>query len=221
MCHAHEPPQDGGPDESEARARQTALRRARTTPTCASATKAIREALAPYVDLRKLRRLAAESGDLQEAFTSGAVPADVQAMVAFVAQLLRPVRRDKVKSPSDAVAFLMAQMGLLQQEEMWTLCLNTRNNLIKVHRVYQGSLNASLIRVGEIFREAIKLNAAAIIVCHNHPSGLVDPSPEDVRVTRQIVEAGKLLDCEVLDHIILGKGCWLSLREKGLGFSKK
>ena len=90
--------------------------------------------------------------------------------------------------------------------------------MLKVHRVYQGSLNSSLVRVGEVFREAIKSNAAAIIVCHNHPSGAVEPSPEDVLVTRQIVEAGKLLDTEVLDHIILGKGKWVSLRERGLGF---
>ncbi|MFV9507383.1 MAG: JAB domain-containing protein [Oscillochloridaceae bacterium umkhey_bin13] len=109
-------------------------------------------------------------------------------------------------------------MGLLDQEELWILCLNTKNQVLKVHRVYQGSLNTSAVRIGEVFREAIKLNAAAIIVCHNHPSGTVDPSPEDILVTRQIVEAGKLLDTDVLDHIILGKGKWLSMRERQLGF---
>ncbi|MFN8504306.1 RadC family protein, partial [Kouleothrix sp.] len=127
-----------------------------------------------------------------------------------------PVQRDQVKSPADAVAFLMARMGLLDQEELWTMCLSTKNHVLKVHRVYQGSLNSSMVRIGEVFREAIKLNAAAIIVCHNHPSGAVDASPEDVLVTRQIVEAGKLLDTDVLDHIILGKGKWLSMRERGL-----
>jgi DNA repair protein RadC len=184
----------------------------------APSVKALREALDPFVDLRKLRQLAASGADLQEALKIGEVPDDVQALITFVAELLRPVHRDQVKSPADAVAFLMARMGLLDQEELWTMCLSTKNHVLKVHRVYQGSLNTSMVRIGEVFREAIKLNAAAIIVCHNHPSGAVDASPEDVLVTRQIVEAGKLLDTEVLDHIILGKGKWLSMREKGLGF---
>lgn len=150
----------------------------------------------------------------------GEVPDDVQALIAFVAELLRPVQREQVRSPTDAAAYLMARMGLLEQDELWTMCLGTKNHMLKAHRVYQGSLNASMVRVVEVFREAIKLNAAAIIVCHNHSSGVVDASPEDVLVTRQIVEAGKLLDVCVLDHLILGKGKWLSMKEKGLGFSK-
>lgn len=198
----------------------TAPRRRRgATGQQAASTKALREALEPFVDLRKLRQLAASGADLQESLTVGEVPDDVQAMITFVAELLRPVQRDQVKSPADAVAFLMARMGLLDQEELWTMCLSTKNHVLKVHRVYQGSLNSSHVRVGEVLREAIKLNAAAVIICHNHPSGAVEPSPEDIMVTRQIVEAGKLLDTEVLDHIILGKGKWLSMREKGLGFS--
>jgi DNA repair protein RadC len=194
-------------------------RRTRKSATANPATHALREALEPYVDLHKLRQLAAHGGELQQALTTGAVPDDVQAMITFMSEVLRPPQRVQIKSPADAAAFLMARMGLLDQEELWTLNLNTRNQIINVHRVYQGSLNSSMVRIGEVFREALKRNAAAIIVCHNHPSSLVDPSPEDVLVTRQIVEAGKLLDCEVLDHLILGKGTWLSMREKGLGFS--
>jgi DNA repair protein RadC len=182
------------------------------------AHRALREALEPYVDLHKLRQLAASGEDLQGALSTGEVPEDVQAIITFVAELLRPTPREQVKSPADAVAFLMARMGMLDQEELWTLILNTKNQIIKFHCVYRGSLNSSAVRIGEVFREAIKLNAAAILICHNHPSGSVEASPEDVLVTRQIVEAGKLLDCEVLDHIILGKGKWQSLREKGLGF---
>lgn len=182
------------------------------------AGRALREAVEPYIDLRKLRQLAARGGNLQEALITGAVPEDVQAMIAFVAELLRPVGRDQVRSPADAAAFLMARMGLLDQEELWTVLLNTKNYVIKIHRVYQGSLNTSMVRIGEVFREALKLNAAALIVAHNHPSGLVDASPEDILVTRQIVEAGKLLDVDVLDHLILSRGRWVSLREKGLGF---
>lgn len=198
----------------------TAARRTRSAAASRdSASRALREALEPYVDLRKLRQLAAHNGDLQEALITGAVPDDVQALIAFLAELLRPVGRDQVKSPADAAAFLMARMGLLDQEELWTVLLNTKNYVIKIHRVYQGSLNSSMVRIGEVFREALKLNAAALIVAHNHPSGAVDASPEDILVTRQIVEAGKLLDCEVLDHLILSKGRWSSLREKGLGFN--
>jgi DNA repair protein RadC len=193
-------------------------RRARTTTRQSAESRALREALAPYIDLPKLRRLAASGADLQEALATGAVPEDVQALITFVGELLRPIGRDQVKSPSDAAAFLMARLGLLDQEELWTLCLNTKNCIVKFHRVYQGSLNTSMVRVGEVFREALKINAASIIVCHNHPSSLVDPSPEDILVTRQIVEAGKLLDVDVIDHIVCGRGRWLSMRERGLGF---
>ena len=98
--------------------------------------------------------------------------------------------------------------------------LDTKNRVLGTPTIYIGSLNTSLIRVGELFRNAIRANCASVIVCHNHPSGDVSPSPEDVAVTRQIVEAGKLLDIEVLDHIILGRnGRFASLKERGLGFS--
>jgi DNA repair protein RadC len=87
-----------------------------------------------------------------------------------------------------------------------------------VETVYVGSLNASHIRVGEVFRDAVRRNCAAIIVVHNHPSGDPAPSPEDVAVTRQLVKAGALLDIEVLDHLIVGQQRYVSLRERGLGF---
>lgn len=85
--------------------------------------------------------------------------------------------------------------------------------------VYQGSLHTTVIRVGELFRDALRQNAAAIIVAHNHPSGFCDPSPEDVSVTAEIVKSGKLLDVDVIDHLILGSGGrWTSLKERGVGF---
>jgi DNA repair protein RadC len=220
MCYTQESLLDPLSDQGPTAPAQTraSSRRIRSASSQTSDTRIIREALDPYVDLHKLRRLAASGDDLQAALRVGEVPDDVQALIVFVAELLRPVQRDQVKSPNDAAAFLMARLGLLDQEELWTLILNTKNYVIKAHRVYQGSLNASLVRVGEIFREAIRLNAAALIVAHNHPSSAVDPSPEDVLVTRRIVEAGNLLDVQVLDHLILGKGRWLSMREQGLGF---
>jgi DNA repair protein RadC len=97
--------------------------------------------------------------------------------------------------------------------------LDTKNRVLKQHTVYVGNVNASIIRVGEVFREAVKENATAIIVAHNHPSGDPAPSPEDITVTRSIVEAGLLLSIEVLDHLIIGHQCFVSLKERGLGFA--
>ncbi len=108
---------------------------------------------------------------------------------------------------------------MLEQEHLRTILLNTKNHVTKIHTVHIGSLNTALVRVGELFREAIRQNAAALIVAHNHPSGDPTPSSEDVNVTRQIVDAGKLLDIDVLDHLVIGNGSrWVSLKERGLGF---
>jgi len=132
--------------------------------------------------------------------------------------LASPEDRLVVRSPSDVAQILMAEMAHLEQEHFQVLYLDTRNRLLGSDTVYVGSLNASHIRVGEIFRNAIKRNCAAIIVAHNHPSGDPSPSPEDVDVTRQLIEAGDLLSIEVLDHLIIGQQRFVSLRERGLGF---
>lgn len=87
--------------------------------------------------------------------------------------------------------------------------------------LYRGSLNTATIRVGAVFKEALRLNSASIIVAHQHPSGSPDPSPEDILITRQLVEAGRLLDVELLDSLVIGRGAWVSLRERGLGFEKR
>jgi len=132
--------------------------------------------------------------------------------------LVAPEDRFVVRSPADVAQLLMAEMGHLEQEHFQVLYLDTRNRLLGSETVYVGSLNASHIRVSEVFREAIKRNCASIIVAHNHPSGDPTPSPEDVEVTRQLVAAGHLLDIEVLDHLIVGQQRFVSLRERGLGF---
>jgi DNA repair protein RadC len=98
------------------------------------------------------------------------------------------------------------------------ILLDTRNRVLEIVEVYQGSLNSSPVRVGELFKAAVRRNAAAIIVVHNHPSGDPTPSPDDVAVTRAIVQAGKLLDIDVLDHLVIGGGQCVSLKERGLGF---
>jgi DNA repair protein RadC len=132
--------------------------------------------------------------------------------------LVSPEDRFVVRSPSDVAQLMMAEMFHLEQEHFRVLYLDTRNRLLGSDTVYIGSLNASHIRVGEVFRDAIKRSCAAIIVVHNHPSGDPAPSPEDVEVTRQLIAAGDLLDIEVLDHLIIGQQRFVSLRERGLGF---
>jgi DNA repair protein RadC len=123
----------------------------------------------------------------------------------------------QVRSPADAAALLMPEIGHLEQEVFVVLLLDTRNRVIGQETLYKGSLNASHIRVGEVFREAIRRNCAAILVAHNHPSQEVSPSPEDAALTKQLVEAGKSLDVEVIDHLVISRSRFVSLRERGLG----
>ncbi len=130
-----------------------------------------------------------------------------------------PHERPIVNAPGDAANLLMAEMAFLPQEHLRTVLLDTRNQVLKIPTIYVGSLNTAQVRVGEIFREAIRANAAAMIVVHNHPSGDPTPSPEDVRVTRMIVDAGKLLSIDVLDHLVIGQQRYVSLKERGLGFN--
>ena len=132
-----------------------------------------------------------------------------------------PEEPPTINSPADAARLVQYEMSVLEQEHLRVIVLNTRNRVLDIVEVYKGSLNSAQIRVAEIFRPAIRLNAAAIIVLHNHPSGSVDPSHDDIAVTRAIVEAGKNLDVSVLDHIIIGCANgkrWVSLKERGLGF---
>ena len=123
-----------------------------------------------------------------------------------------------IHSPEDAADLVKYEMSVLEQEQLRVILLNTRNHVLKIKTVYQGSLNSSQVRVGELFKSAIRSNAAAIIVVHNHPSGDPTPSPDDVVITKAIREAGKLLDIDVLDHLIIGQGRHVSLKKRGLGF---
>jgi DNA repair protein RadC len=130
-----------------------------------------------------------------------------------------PEERPTINSPGDAAALLQYEMQALEQEHLRVMLLDRRNRVLEVVDLYRGSVSSSQIRVGEIFREAVRKNASAIIVAHNHPSGDPTPSPDDVAVTRAILQAGKMLDVDVLDHLVIGQGRWVSLKERGLGFS--
>ncbi|MCA9874320.1 MAG: DNA repair protein RadC [Anaerolineales bacterium] len=128
------------------------------------------------------------------------------------------LNQPRITSPADFANYLMADMMYLEKEHLVVLTLNTRNYITGEHTVYIGSLNTSVLRLAEVFQVGIRNNAAAILVAHNHPSGDPTPSPEDVNVTRQLVAAGKLLDLELLDHIVIGHHRYVSLKERGLGF---
>ncbi|MFL7813027.1 MAG: RadC family protein [Anaerolineales bacterium] len=127
--------------------------------------------------------------------------------------------RPVVHSPEDAADLVQYEMSALEQEQLRVITLNTRNHVLGIKTIYQGSLNSSQVRVGELFRPAIRENAAALIVVHNHPSGDPSPSPDDIAITKAIIDAGKLLDIQVLDHLIIGQGRFISLNRRGLGFS--
>ena len=131
----------------------------------------------------------------------------------------RPCDRPQVRSPADAANLVMAEMGLLEQEHLRTILLDTKNRVLGIPTIYVGSVNTAMIRVSELFREAIRRNCPAIIMLHNHPSGDPTPSPEDVMVVRQAVEAGKLLDIDLLDSLVIGANRFVSMKERGLGFT--
>jgi DNA repair protein RadC len=126
--------------------------------------------------------------------------------------------RPQIKTPADAAHILIPLLSLLDQEEVHTMQLDTRNRVISITLLYRGSLNTASMRVGEVWKEAIRVNAAAIVIAHNHPSGDPSPSAEDIQVTKTLKEAGKLLDVELLDHIVIGGARYVSMKERGLGF---
>ncbi|MBN1248788.1 MAG: DNA repair protein RadC [Anaerolineae bacterium] len=129
-----------------------------------------------------------------------------------------PEERWQIRAPSDAAHLLMPKLGFQEQEHFAVLFLDTRNRVTDQEMLYIGSLNTSLVRIAEVFRGAVRRNCAAVIVAHNHPSGDPTPSPEDVALTRRLVDAGKLLEVQVLDHLVIGNNRYVSLRERALGF---
>ncbi len=176
--------------------------------------------LARFGTLHRLAR-ASKAQLMQVRGIGEAQAARLLAVLELSRRLQAPAsEKPRVKSPAEAAAILAPRLAHLDQEEFHVLLLDTRNRVLGVQVIYKGSLNSSVIRVGEVFRPAIEAPAAALIVAHNHPSGEVSPSPEDVAVTRQLVQAGKLLDIELLDHMVIGQGGqYASLKERGLGFN--
>ena len=125
--------------------------------------------------------------------------------------------RLRVETPEDAMVHLW-DMSTFEQEVLRVLLLDTRHHVLDTVDVVRGSVNSAQVRVAEVFREAVRRNATAILMAHNHPSGDPTPSADDVALTQQVVRAGQLLDIEVLDHLVIAGGRFVSLRRRGLGF---
>jgi DNA repair protein RadC len=130
----------------------------------------------------------------------------------------RPERRH-IRCPDDVYSLLGAEMALLEQEHLRVVLLNTRSQAIATREIYKGNVHSAIVRVAEVFKDAVREGCPSLIVVHNHPSGDPEPSPDDASLTKQLEEAGRLLGIEVTDHIVIGRNGIVSLRERGLGFA--
>jgi DNA repair protein RadC len=155
--------------------------------------------------------------ELRVAGISGSAALRISASAEIGRRLSRAWPSDPwlIRTPSDVAEPLVDAMGSLEREELRVLLLDTKNVVTAERTVYRGNLAGSSVRVGEVFRDAVRGCAAAIIVAHNHPSGDPGPSGEDLRITAELAEAGRLLDIELLDHLVIGRGRWTSLRALG------
>ncbi len=131
-----------------------------------------------------------------------------------------PAGRWSIRGPQDVADRLILQMGRLEREELRVVILDTKNHVLRVETVYQGNVSSSLVRVGELYRDAVRLNAASIILVHNHPSGDPSPSPDDLHLTAEALAAGRLLDIGLLDHLVIGHDAYVSLRDRGVAFDR-
>jgi DNA repair protein RadC len=132
-----------------------------------------------------------------------------------------PESRPTISSPADAAALVHYEMSALETEHLRAILLDTRNHVMEIVEIYRGSLNSTNVRVAEVFTAAVRRNAASIILIHNHPSGDPTPSPEDLALTKALREAGNLLDIELLDHLVIGQGRYVSMKERRLGFGEE
>jgi DNA repair protein RadC len=132
-----------------------------------------------------------------------------------------PPERKPIRCPEDVYSLLGAEMALMDQEHLRVVLLDTRSRVITWKQVYKGNVHTAIVRVAEVFKDAVREGCPSLIVVHNHPSGDPEPSPDDASLTKQLAEAGRLLGIEVMDHIVIGRNGIVSLRERGLGFAAK
>jgi DNA repair protein RadC len=126
-----------------------------------------------------------------------------------------------VRAPRDVADRLLPRMAALEREELRVLLMNSKNAVLRECTVYQGNVSAALVRTAELFRDAVRAYAAGIVIVHNHPSGDPEPSPDDLHLTAEAIAAGRLLDICVLDHVIVGRDAFVSLRDRGVAFDRR
>jgi DNA repair protein RadC len=146
----------------------------------------------------------------------------VQATIELARRIaaLAPEERQQVKNPEDLAVLFAPGLLALDHEQLRVAVLDTKHHVERVVTVYQGSVNAAQVRIAEVFKEAVRANAPAIAIAHNHPSGDPSPSSADVTLTLELNRAAEILDIDLIDHLIIGDGRWVSLRRLGLGFPK-
>jgi len=179
------------------------------------------DALASHDGLSGLAR----ADELELAALAGVGPVKAAQLVAAFElgrRLLAdwPSGRWSIRGPRDVADRLILQMGRLEREELRVVILDTKNHVLRVQTVYQGNVSSSLVRIGELFRDAVRLNAASVILVHNHPSGDPTPSPDDLHLTAEALAAGRLLDVGLLDHLVIGHDAYVSLRDRGVSFDR-
>lgn len=131
-----------------------------------------------------------------------------------------PAGRWTIRGPRDLASRLLAELGHLPREELRVVLLDTRNGVLAMPTVYRGNVSAALVRIAELFGDAVRLYASRLILVHNHPTGDPTPSADDLHLTAEAVAAGRLLDIAVLDHLVIGHGTWVSLRDRGVAFER-
>ena len=186
-----------------------------------SAVDIAAEALASHDGLAGL----AQATEPELALILGVGPAKAAQLVASLELGRRlmadwPTGRWTIRGPRDVADRLILQMGRLEREELRVVLLDTKNHVLRVATVYQGNVSSSLVRVGELFRDAVRLNASGVILVHNHPSGDPTPSPDDLHLTAEALAAGRLLDIQLLDHLVVGHDAYVSLRDRGVSFDR-
>jgi DNA repair protein RadC len=175
--------------------------------------------LREYGDLYGLMR--ADLAELERSHGLGPAKATtLKATMSLAAriQALRPDDRPQIQGPEDVYGLLGSEMAALDHEQLRVVLLDTKNRVLRVALVYQGSVNSAHVRVAEVFKDAVRQNAPGIVVVHNHPSGDPTPSAADVALTTEVHRAAQLLGIDLVDHLIVGQGHYRSLRRLGLGF---
>lgn len=134
---------------------------------------------------------------------------------------LQPDNKPIVKTPEDVASLMLPEMSLLTQEHVRVLLLDARNRVLATHQPYVGSVHTGVVRIAELLSEAVKAKASSIVLVHNHPSGDPAPSAADVHMTQQLREAATLMDIDLVDHVVIGGGRFVSMQRTGLGFPAK